>query len=200
MLLAAPLSAQTPQAPTLDDLIARLDAYLLSYEIQLANVVAEETYRQMARQGPHFRRVTFVRELRSDYALSLAADRNIRVGYRDTFEVDGEPVRDRDERLLRLLGSGAVGQAARIAEQNARFNLGEKPRPTHRERPHACDRNAASTHPEPLPRAPRGYRDTRRPSGLDRRVSRAGASDDRPQARREGSAVTDCGAARPTDR
>ncbi len=125
MLLAAPLSAQTPQAPKLDDLIARLDAYLLSYEIQLANVVAEEMYRQTARQGPYSRRVTFVRELRSDYALSLAADRNIRVGYRDTFEVDGEPVRDRDERLLRLLGSGAVGQAARIAEQNARFNLGE---------------------------------------------------------------------------
>ncbi|HYJ93551.1 MAG TPA: hypothetical protein VEV86_02975, partial [Vicinamibacterales bacterium] len=30
-----------------------------------------------------------------------------------------------DERLQRLLSSGAVGQAARIAEQNARFNLGE---------------------------------------------------------------------------
>ena len=121
-LLVAQLSAQ---APTLNDLIARLDAYLLAYEIQLANVVAEETYRQTARQGPYSRRVTFVRELRSDYALTLAVDRNIRVGYRDTFEVDGEPVRDRDERLLRLLGSGAAEQAARIAEENARFNLGQ---------------------------------------------------------------------------
>ena len=61
----------------------------------------------------------------SDYALTLAADRNVWVGYRDTFEVDGQPVRDRDERLQRLLRSGAVGQAKRIAEENARFNLGE---------------------------------------------------------------------------
>jgi hypothetical protein len=34
-------------------------------------------------------------------------------------------VRDRDERLQRLLSDGAVGQAARIAEQNAQFNLGQ---------------------------------------------------------------------------
>ena len=63
--------------------------------------------------------------LRSDFALTLTSERNRWVGYRDTFEVDGVPVRDRDERLERLLSSGAVGQAARIAEQNARFNLGD---------------------------------------------------------------------------
>jgi hypothetical protein len=33
-------------------------------------------------------------------------------------------VRDREERLQRLLASGATEQAARIADQNARFNLG----------------------------------------------------------------------------
>jgi hypothetical protein len=33
-------------------------------------------------------------------------------------------VRDREARLQRLLASGATGQAARITEQNARFNLG----------------------------------------------------------------------------
>ena len=63
--------------------------------------------------------------LRSDFALTLTSERNRRVGYRDTFEVDGVPVRDREERLQRLLSSGEVRQAARIAEQNARFNLGE---------------------------------------------------------------------------
>ena len=57
--------------------------------------------------------------------LTLTPDHNRWVGYRDTFEVDGNPVRDRDERLERLLRDGAVGQAARIAEQNAQFNLGQ---------------------------------------------------------------------------
>ena len=65
----------------------------------------------------------------ADAALGLCADADPDsrrwVGYRDTFEVDGKPVRDRDERLERLLSDGAVGQAARIAEQNARFNLGQ---------------------------------------------------------------------------
>jgi hypothetical protein len=60
--------------------------------------------------------------LRSDVALTLTG-RNQWVAYRDTFDVDGVPVRDREERLQRLLGSGAWEQAARIAEQNARFNL-----------------------------------------------------------------------------
>lgn len=35
------------------------------------------------------------RVLRSDYALTRAADKDAWVGYRDTFEVDGKPLRDR---------------------------------------------------------------------------------------------------------
>jgi hypothetical protein len=50
-------------------------------------------------------------------------DRQEWIGYRDTFEVDGQPVRDHDDRLKRLLVSGALGQAARINELSARYNL-----------------------------------------------------------------------------
>ena len=121
-LLMVPVTAQAPQ---LGDIVARLNAYLQAYE--LANVVAEETYRQSVEQGPKDRRWTTLRVLHSDYALTLAADHNVWVGYRDTFEVDGQPVRDRDERLQRLLRSGAVGQAKRIAEENARFQPGRGP-------------------------------------------------------------------------
>jgi hypothetical protein len=121
-LLTAAVAAQTTRP---GDIIARLDRYLLSYEERLANVVAEETYRQWVEQGSKESRNTTSRLLRSDFALTLPPDSRQRVGYRDTFEVDGKPVRDRDERLQRLLGDGAVGQAARIAEQNARFNLGQ---------------------------------------------------------------------------
>lgn len=104
--------------------MSRLDRYLQSYEERLANVVAEETYRQWLAQGPK-NSSKMSRTLRSDFALTLTPTGNRWVGYRDTFEMDGAPVRDREERLQRLLASGAVGQAARIADQNARYNLGE---------------------------------------------------------------------------
>jgi hypothetical protein len=45
--------------------------------------------------------------------------------------VDGKPVRDRDSLLLQLLSSGnsdALGQAARLTAENARYNLGDIPR------------------------------------------------------------------------
>jgi len=121
-LLTAAVGAQTVR---LGDVVARMDAYLQDYEERLANVVAEETYRQSVEQGPKESRSTMSRLLRSDFALMLTSERERWVGYRDTFEVDDVPVRDREERLQRLLSSGAVGQAARIAEQNARFNLGD---------------------------------------------------------------------------
>ncbi len=121
-LLTVPVGTQTVR---LSDVVARLDNYLQGYEERLSNVVAEEGYSQWVDQGPSTLRSRTSRTLRSDFALALTTERNRWVGYRDTFEVDGVPVRDRDERLQRLLSSGAVGQAARIAEQNARFNLGE---------------------------------------------------------------------------
>ena len=122
-LLTVSVGAQTFR---LSDVVSRLDGYLQGYEDRLANVVAEEAYRQRVEQGPTTGRLTTTRMLRSDFALTLTSERNRWVGYRDTFEVDGVPVRDREERLEQLLRSGAVRQAARIAELNARFNLGEE--------------------------------------------------------------------------
>ena len=108
-----------------DPALARLDSFLTDYEERLSNVVAEETYRQSMEHGSKDHRSTTTRTLRSDFALTLTAGSRRWVGYRDTFDVDGKPVRDRDERLQRLLSDGAVGQAAAIARQNARFNLGQ---------------------------------------------------------------------------
>jgi hypothetical protein len=121
-LLTVAVGAETVR---LRDVVARMDAYLKSYEEQLANVVAEEAYRQWVETGSKEHRSKLSRTLRSDFALTLTPEGTRRVGYRDTFEMDGAPVRDREERLQRMLASGAVGQAARIADQNARFNLGE---------------------------------------------------------------------------
>jgi hypothetical protein len=112
------------QALRLSDVLMRLDGYAQSYGERLASVVGEETYEQWIEQGPAGRRLTLARVLRSDYALTFVPDRGSWLGYRDTFDVDGEPVRDRDQRLQALLSGGAVGQAERIAAETARFNLG----------------------------------------------------------------------------
>lgn len=120
--LTASVGAETVR---LGDVVDRLDAYLEHYEERLSNVVAEETYRQWVERGPKDRRSTTSRVLRSDFALTVTSERSRWMGFRDTFEVDGAPVRDREERLQRLLSSGEVGQASRIAQQNARFNLGD---------------------------------------------------------------------------
>jgi hypothetical protein len=118
-LLTVPVRIQAGDA-----VLDRLDRFLTDYGAQLSNVVAEETYRQSVEHGSKEHRSTTSRTLRSDFALTLT-DRKQWVGYRDTFDVDGKPVRDRDERLQRLLSDGAVAQAASIATQNARFNLGQ---------------------------------------------------------------------------
>ena len=67
-LLTVSVGAQTSR---LGDVVARLDGYLQGYEDRLANVVAEETYRQWVEQGPKNRRSTTSRMLRSDFALTL---------------------------------------------------------------------------------------------------------------------------------
>ena len=123
------------QAPGLDDVLVRLGTYLERYEGRLALLVAEERYQQSfdlegprstvtvpadARALPVGRRETL---LRSDYALTRASDKDAWVGYRDTFEVNGKPIRDREDRLQRLLIGGGSAGAARIAEESSRFNL-----------------------------------------------------------------------------
>jgi hypothetical protein len=51
----------------------------------------------------------------------------MKVGYRDVFEVDGQPVRARSERMRRLFETGTPeGQVelGRIAAESARYNIG----------------------------------------------------------------------------
>jgi len=56
--------------------------------------------------------------------LTRATDEDAWIGYRDTFEVDGKTVHDRDDRLQRsLTGDTPIG-AAGIAQESSRFNLG----------------------------------------------------------------------------
>jgi hypothetical protein len=111
------------QGPKLDDVLARMGHYIEGYADELATVVAEETYTQMVSTPPGTRQT---RTMKSDYALMRPKDREVWMGFRDTFEVDGKPVRDRDRRLQEMVTSGQIASASRISQENARYNLGNQ--------------------------------------------------------------------------
>ena len=118
------------QAPTLEQVLAKAATYVGDFRRQLAGIVAEETYRQ---EIAHTARIANAqpaippRTLRSDLLLIKPADANRYVELRDVFEVDGEPVRERESRLEQLVrdGSGrATASIASIINDSARYNIG----------------------------------------------------------------------------
>ena len=131
MLAAAVLSAQEP---TLDVVLGRAADYVSQYQEQLRGLVAEETYRQnVTRMGaarpsdPRGRISREGRELKSDLLLVKLNDENFWMQFRDTFEVDKKPVRDRDQRLAKLFidaKADARAQAESIQQESSRYNLG----------------------------------------------------------------------------
>ena len=133
MLAMAVVSAQEP---AFDVVMSRAADYVARYQTQLRGIVFEEHYRQnMANRvaarssGPDARGrlVRDGRELKSDLLLVKLAGDNFWMQFRDTFEVDRKPVRDRDERLYKLFvdaTADARAQADQIAQESSRYNLG----------------------------------------------------------------------------
>jgi len=67
------------------------------------------------------------RELTSDLLLLKPAGSDRWIQFRDVFEVDGKPVRDRDERLMKLFlqpSSTTASQAENIIAESTRYNIG----------------------------------------------------------------------------
>jgi len=135
--VAAP-GAQAPTRPTTEAVLASAAAYMVRFADTFSSVVAEERYLQVAtgksmvsgsgrgaspsQAGPERR------ELVSDFLLIKLPDVDRWVPLRDVFAVDGQPVREREERLLRLLtrpGDTGVMLAAAITGESARYNIGE---------------------------------------------------------------------------
>lgn len=121
------------QEPTLEVVLARAALYVEAYEHQLQGLVAEETYAQNAVGSQQSGRVvlprTESRQLKSDLLLVKLGDGDAWLQFRDVFEVDRKPVRDRDERLYKLFvdtknKDSAKSMAATIQEESARYNIG----------------------------------------------------------------------------
>ena len=128
-IAVASLSARQEAEPTLATVLARAAAYVTDYQAKLSGIVAEERYRQnvrgsQRRGGPTLQQS---RELRSDLLLVKTGTENGWLQFRDVFEVDRKPIRDRDERLYKLfIGASpdAAAQAAAIQAESARYNIG----------------------------------------------------------------------------
>jgi hypothetical protein len=122
------VQAGSAQEPSTATVLARIASYVADYQKQLIGIVAEEHYRQNAnntsrggRQSRQFR------ELRSDLLLVKLPDEDHWLQFRDVFEVDRKPVRDRDERLYKLFVTptkDARRQAETIQQESSRHNIG----------------------------------------------------------------------------
>lgn len=133
LLVMAPLPATRAQEPSLGVVLARAGEYVTEYRRQLSGIVAEEHYTQRATTPVQSRRrLTDTehehRELRSDFLLVRPAGEERYTEFRDVFEVDGSPVRDRQERLTRLFldpSASAARQIDDIRRESARYNIGD---------------------------------------------------------------------------
>jgi hypothetical protein len=117
------------QEPALSDILQRAGSYVEAFQKQLSSIVAEETYVQeilpIAGMNARGRRVQ--RRLRSDLLLLRPEGAVTWVQFRDVFEVDGRPVRDRQDRLAKLFLSGDLSASKQVDEiraQSARYNIG----------------------------------------------------------------------------
>jgi hypothetical protein len=120
-------SASADQEPSLDDALRHAATYVANFQRQLSTIVAEESYvqeikhQQTALGNP----ILLPRRLRSDLMLVRPDNADRYVEFRDVFEVDGSPVRDRDDRLTRLLNDPSAGdKLSVIIRESARYNIG----------------------------------------------------------------------------
>jgi hypothetical protein len=121
---APPAGANRPDARgddarELQALLSCVVGYVAGYRQQYSGIVADEDYIQ--------RTPTAQVRLRSDFLLVKTEADEGWVSFRDVYDVDGAPVRDRDDRLKRLFLEPTVDAARQlqtIKEESARYNLG----------------------------------------------------------------------------
>jgi hypothetical protein len=138
-------SAQAGNDPALDQLLTRATWYVLDFVDKLSNVVSEEHYTQDSNvmlatipipglggrggvQNTVPRSSAKHRELKADFLIVKTAGA-VWQPFRDVFEVDHIPIRDREERLAKLFLSSKPGndwqeRAKAISDESARYNLG----------------------------------------------------------------------------
>jgi hypothetical protein len=103
-----------------DELMAKTAVYVAQFVEQFTNVVAEETLLQET-TIPRRKRT-----IRSDFLLVRYPGDAQWYAFRDVAEVDGKPVRDKEERLTRLFvepAASAIRRARELQQAGSRYNL-----------------------------------------------------------------------------
>ena len=124
--------------PELTDLLAKTAVYVSRFSNVFTSVVAEERYLQQATGRTAFsgsgRTATASsvgaqrRELVSDFLLIKLPDVDHWAPLRDVFQVDGQAVREREDRLLKLLtrpSDTAMAMTQAIIAESTRYNIGD---------------------------------------------------------------------------
>lgn len=140
------VDAQRPADAALEELLARARQSSVVFFDEFSDVVAEERYVQ---ESSAFLPVVPIpglirggrgalpamsapsvsakhRELRSDFLIDKSISNQF-LPFRDVFEVDGVPIRDREQRLAKVFldkKGDSAGRAKEIAAESARYNLG----------------------------------------------------------------------------
>jgi hypothetical protein len=112
--------------PPLQAILSSVTDYVVRFENTIQGIVAEEHYTQDSDKSD--RPFVTHRELKSDLLLVRSDSGNFGyVQFRDVFNVDGDAVRDRNDRLTKLFldpSMSARRQAAEIMSESARYNIG----------------------------------------------------------------------------
>jgi VWFA-related protein len=135
-----PIAAVPPtvHTPELDAALTAAATYLDRYEQRISAIGAEEQYQQSlvplptsiaagSRRDPVTSAMagTITRRTRANI-MTISMGARGWVAFRDVFEVDGSAVRDREERLSRILQNvtpDSLEHAQKIAAESARYNL-----------------------------------------------------------------------------
>jgi VWFA-related protein len=108
----------------LDDVLARVGRYVAGYGQQASIIIGVEHHDQrlLTVTGSEQSK----RQSTAEFALVKTGDAIGWSGFRDVIEVDGRRIGNRQDRLQTLFRSGTpdAGEARRIADESARFNLG----------------------------------------------------------------------------
>src|SRR5215813_6451060 len=123
-LVPAALTAE--ERPPLQTILDRVSDYVVRYESTIQGIVAEERYVQDSDKSD--RPFVTHRELKSDLLLVRAEGSDFGYAqFRDVFEVDGDAVRDRTDRLTKLFINQSLSAhklASEIMNESARYNIG----------------------------------------------------------------------------
>ena len=132
-----PAAASLRQGQPPSTILDKATTYVSAYVKALSSVVSEERYEQRVQRvvtrgftrgaaAPPEKDILH-RTLVSDYLLVQIPGSSEWMPFRDVYSVDGVPVRDRNDRLLKIFlepGASTVARALQIREESSRYNLG----------------------------------------------------------------------------